>query len=232
MNSNSESGIVRLIDRVFPRMPDFYGRINDQCVLAVEAIEALVDFMETGTPEKADRVRALEKRGDELKARNQAILDKAFATPLDREDIFRAIVGIDHIINYAKTTVREMEVLELQPDPYMLEMAVLLKEGTEALQRGFAMLSTTPADADREAQAARKAERRTEKVYRRAIVELFKVDDLATMLDEKVEGAESRAMMTVIDIFKRREIYRHMSNGADRLAHAGDNLHDIVVKIA
>lgn len=232
MNSNSESGIVRLIDRVFPRMPDFYGLINEQCDLAVEAIEALVEFMETGTPEKADRVRELEKRGDDLKARNQLVLDKAFATPLDREDIFRAIVSIDHIINYAKTTVREIDILGLQPDPYMLEMAVLLRGGTESLQRGFAMLSTTPADAEGEARAARKAERNTEKVYRRAIVELFEVDDLARMLGEKVEGAEARAMMTVIDIFKRREIYRHISNGADRLAHAGDNLHDIVVKIA
>lgn len=232
MNAIRESGIIRLIERVFPRMPDFYRLINDQCDLAVEAMAALVEFMETGNREKADRVRELEKRGDELKARNEAILDKAFSTPLDREDIFRAIVSIDQIVNYAKTTVREMEVLELQPDHYMLEMAVLLKDGTEALRHGFAMLSTKPADAESEAQAARKAERRTEKVYRRAIVELFDAEKLARMPSEQVDGAPAGAMLAVIGIFKRREIYRHLSNGADRLAHAGDNLHDIVVKIA
>jgi len=232
MNSNSESRVTRLISRVFPRMPDFFGLMNDQCDLAVEAMQALVEFMATGATEKAERVRELEKRGDELKARNEAILDKAFATPLDREDIFRAIVSIDHIINYAKTTVREMEVLEVQPDQYLQEMAELLKVGAEALQRGFAMLSTTPAEAESEAQAARKAERRTEKVYRRAIAELFDAERLARIADEKVESAHAGAMMAVIEIFKRREIYRHLSNGADRLAHAGDNLHDIVVKIA
>jgi len=33
------------------------------------------------------------------------------------------------------------------------------------------------------------------------------------------------------EILKRREVYRHLSNGADRLARAGQTLHDIVVKI-
>ena len=39
-------------------------------------------------------------------------------------------------------------------------------------------------------------------------------------------------MFTVIEIFKRREIYRHLSNGAYGLARAGDRLHDIIVKIS
>jgi uncharacterized protein Yka (UPF0111/DUF47 family) len=232
MSSNSNSGIVRLIDRVFPRMPDFYSLINDQCDLAVKTMDMLVQYMETGDPSHAEKVRELEKQGDELKARNQEILDKAFATPMDREDIFRAIVSVDHIMNYAKTTVREMEVLDLEPDNYMLEMTVLLRNGTEALQGGFHKLSTAPAEAENNAQAARKAERSIEKAYRRALADLFQADDIMKMLNERMEGASIKAVMKVIDIFKRREIYRHLSNGADRLARAGDNLHDIVVKIA
>jgi hypothetical protein len=33
-----------------------------------------------------------------------------------------------------------------------------------------------------------------------------------------------------MDVFKKREVYRHMSNAADKLAGAGSCLHDIVVK--
>ena len=51
------------------------------------------------------------------------------------------------------------------------------------------------------------------KAYRRGIAELFQGDDY-------------------INMFKRREIYRHLSNAADRVAAAGNTLHDIVVKIA
>ena len=42
---------------------------------------------------------------------------------------------------------------------------------------------------------------------------------------------ETVALRTVIEIFKKREVYRHLANMADRLAHAGDTLHDIVVKM-
>jgi uncharacterized protein Yka (UPF0111/DUF47 family) len=80
--------------------------------------------------------------------------------------------------------------------------------------------------------AARKAERNTEKVYRAALVELFEADAMVAALHQKSEGAEAEAMLYVINMFKRREIYRHMSNTADRLEHAAGVLHDIVVQIA
>ena len=232
MSAKGTSRIARLVDRLFPRMPDFYSLIDDQCNLTVETMEEFVKYMGTGDPACADKVRELEKRGDLLKARNYEILDKAFATPMDREDIFRAIVGIDQIINYAKTSVREMEVLELRPDKYMLQMAMLLQEGAIALQQGFRKLSINPAAAEAHAQAARKAERRIEKVYRRAIAELFSVERITGPLATPADDAIEAAMVNIIEIFKHREIYRHLSNGGDRLAHAGDNLHDIVVKIA
>ena len=47
---------------------------------------------------------------------------------------------------------------------------------------------------------------------RRALADLFQGDDY-------------------INMFKRREIYRHLSNAADRMANCANTLHDIVVKI-
>ncbi|MGD8618757.1 MAG: DUF47 family protein [Gammaproteobacteria bacterium] len=232
MDANKNSVVTRLIDRVFPRMPDFYSLLNEQCDLAVEAMEVFVKFMEKGDNALAKQVRELEKRGDELKARNTDILSKSFSTPMDREDIYRAIASIDHIINYAKTTTREIEVLKVEPDKYMLELAMLLKEGAYALQRGYHKLSTNPNHADEDAHAARKAERSSEKVYRRALGELFRDDGYVSMLENQESDTRATEMHLVIDIFKHREIYRHLSNAADRLARAGEVLHDIVVKIS
>lgn len=232
MSAQSNSVVTRLVDRVFPRMPDFYGLINSQCELVCEAMGVFVDFMETGDKALGERVRAMEKEGDELKARNMAILGRAFATPMDREDIYRAVVTIDEILNYAKTTVREVEALEIEPDKYMADMARLLRDGSNALREGYAKLSSQPADADVNAAAARKAERNTEKVYRSALAELFHADEQINALGQKADKAEVDAMRYVIEIFKRREVYRHLSNAADRLEHAGGVLHDIVVQIA
>jgi hypothetical protein len=100
----------------------------------------------------------------------------------------------------------------LQPDKHSLQIALHIREGTDALAKGFARLATDPAGAGLDANAARKAERTVEKSYRRAITELFQGDDYLNM-------------------FKRRETYRHLSNAADRVADAARALDNIVVKL-
>jgi len=230
--SGSNSVVTRLVDRVFPRMPDFYGLINAQCDLICDAMNVFVEFMETGDPEIGARVRAMEKEGDDLKARNMEVLSRAFATPMDREEIYRAIVAIDEILNYAKTMVREVEALEVKPDEHMAQMARLIRDGSLALREGFAKLSSKPAEAEADAAAARKSERSTEKVYRAALAELFHADDHVEALDRRVDNAEANAMRYVIEIFKRREVYRHLSNAADRVEYGAGVLHHILVQLA
>jgi len=240
---------ARVVERVFPRMPDFYGLLNEQCSTLVESAGALVQFMQSGQQQYADRVRALEHAGDQLKLRNLDILHRAFSTPMDREDIYRAVFAIDNVLNYAKSTVREMTSLGLPPDNHTLAMAELLKRGADALQEGFTALERNPQKAEADADRARKTERETEKVYRAALAELFDANHyLATLtsaqraeaenvgvLLEPLGPARSAAMATglafMLEILKRREIYRHMSNAADRVAAAGDVLRDIIIKV-
>ncbi len=222
--------LKRLLHRIFPVAPDFHALLNDQCDLAVVATAKLKEFMQDGDPELAKAVRALEHEGDKLKARNLDVLNRSFATSFDRDDIDRAIRSIDEIMNYAKTTVREVEALRVVPDVAMAEMAALIHEGTESLRRGYALLGHNAEAAEAEATAAHKAERSTEKIYRRALSELFDGDRLtAVVLDAGAEGTVV-AMREVVRIFRRREVYRHLSNAADRVAIAGDFLHDTIVR--
>lgn len=232
MISDSNSIVTRLVDRVFPRMPDFYNLINEQCDILVEGMEAFVEYMGNCNDDTAAKVRLAEKRGDKIKNRNTDILNRAFATPMDREDIYRAITSLDKILNYAKTTTREMEALNLRPDKYMLEIATEYLNGVLALKAGFNKLSDNPSLAEEDARIARKTERNVEKIYRRALTNLFNVDEFVQNLDANKTGSKSEAMLAIVEMFKRRELYRHLSNGADRMAHAADILHDIIVKIS
>ncbi len=246
--ATSTSRFSRLLNAMFPRMPDFYGLLDDQSALAVRATAELVAFMETGDEVRATEVRRLEHEGDKLKARNIDVLHRSFSTPFDREDIHRAITAIDDGLNYAKTTVREMEILGIEPDARMLEMARFLHQGATALQSGFGRLKSRPSEAERDADAVRKTERRAEKIYRRAIAELFDPQQYARELAERRKqpgedlglllepmdrvacGAVVQGLSFVLEALKRREVYRHLSNASDHMAHAGDVLHDIVVK--
>jgi len=203
----------RLFERVFPQMPDFFGMLAEQCVQAAHTVGLLVEFMESGDPEIGKRIGQDEHEADRIKVRNIHVLNESFSTPMDREDIYRAIADLDEVVNYCKSTVSEMDLLGVKPDKHDLLMAVRLREGVASLVDGFVKLGKTPAAAAADADAARKAERHVEKHYRRALAELFQGEDY-------------------INMFKRREIYRHLSNAADRMAHCANTLHDIVVKIS
>jgi uncharacterized protein Yka (UPF0111/DUF47 family) len=236
--SSGNSVFARVVDRVLPKTPDFFGLVDEQCDMAVATIDELVVFMKTGKKKVGKHIRAMEKEGDELKRRNMDILNTAFSTPMDREDIYHAIVDVDHVMNYAKSTVREMQVFGIAPDKFTLQMAVILKEGTESLRTGFKNLRDNAILAEENALAARKAERNIEKLYGKALAKLFDVSDfIADMRTKKNDPAaevevEILALEHVMDTFKRREIYRHMSNAGDRLARAGSTLQNIAVKIA
>ena len=202
----------RLYERVFPTVADFFGMLAEQSANAAETTRLLVEFMETGDVTVSQKVRDDEHEADRIKAANLSVLSDAFSTPVDREALFRAITTLDDIVNYCKSTVVEMDMLGLQPDKHSLQIALHIREGTDALAKGFARLATDPAGAGLDANAARKAERTVEKSYRRAITELFQGDDYLNM-------------------FKRRETYRHLSNAADRVADAARALDNIVVKL-
>lgn len=237
MAMRSEFILVRMASRLPPWAPDFFALVDDQCDQAVKTMDELVTFMESHKNKSAKHVRRMEKEGDRLKRRNLDILNKAFSTPMDREDSYRAIVDIDELMNYAKSTVREMELFGVMPDRFTLQMAVELRQGTEALRQGFSMLRKDIILAEGGVEAAHKAERNVEKAYRRALVEFFDIDGVTAPAGASKRGSGGngdlyqQVLREVMDRMKRREIYRHLSNSADRLARAGNTLHDIVVKI-
>lgn len=212
MSESSQSFLKRFVARFFPQTPDFFALLNEQMDHMRQAADLLVGFMETGSIEAGARIIDAEHRADEIKVRNLQVLSEAFSTPMDREDIYRAVIGLDEVVNYCKATVNEMDVLGVKPDKYELDMAVRIRDGVIALQAGYSKLQKSSGAVAGECTSARKAERAVERIYRRALAELFHGDDY-------------------INMFKRREIYRHLSNAADRMAVCADTLHHMAVKM-
>lgn len=221
-----------MIDRLFPKATDFFGLLDAQCAILVEAVTVFNQFMTENSPELGARVLQLEHAGDDLKHRHMDELNRTFATPIDREDIVKAIVSLDDILGYAKTTVREMEILQVEPDLPMRQMAASILEGTLALQQGYSKLKKHPLEAEPHARRAHKTERRVEKIYRFAVSQLFDDQRLIESIELSEDHAVATAITGVVRMLRRRELYRHLSNAADRIEIAAEILHDIVVKIA
>ncbi|HTI33428.1 MAG TPA: DUF47 family protein [Miltoncostaea sp.] len=217
----------RLTARLAPRVPDFHGLLAAQCAVVVEALDELVAFASGGAAQHGERVRALEKEGDRREALTLDTLARAFATPIDRGAIYIAATAIDDVLNYAKTTVREIEVLGVPPDRWMAQMAAELRVGGEALRQGFVLLRDDPEAAHAQALAVHKSERTAEKTYRAAVADVLAPAHVREALGPggaRVEEAFEALMLAL----RRREVYRHLSNMADHLDTAARALLDIV----
>jgi uncharacterized protein Yka (UPF0111/DUF47 family) len=213
MPEASKTLFARILDRVFPKVPDFFHMLTEQTIMVAKTVDLLVEYMENGDPKVAEAVKQDVHEADLIKMRNLHELNDAFSTPIDREDIYRAIIALDDIVMYCKTTVHEMDVLGVTPDQFMRDISHCIKEGVTALTNGFAKLGNNPGFAAQDANLARQAERHAEKLYRVALPILFDGSDY-------------------INMFKRREIYRHLTNAAQHMALCANRLHDIVVKIS
>ncbi len=195
----------------------FLKLIQEQADLTLKGLEILVGYVDNPTTELAEEMRLREKEADEARRILIFELNKTFITPFDREDIFALSRAIDDILDYAYSTVTEITILNVTPTTYMSRMAKLLKDAAYEIQVGVSRLEDHPGVAGEHAQRAKALENKVEDIYREALADMF----------NNVTDA-----MQVVNILKMREVYRHLSNAADRGDEAANVIADIVVKIA
>jgi predicted phosphate transport protein (TIGR00153 family) len=195
----------------------FHKLIEEQASITHDGLRLLVKYLETQDSEIAEQLSLKEKEADEVRRILIEELNRTFVTPFDREDIFTLSRSIDDVIDYADSTVSEMVILKVQSTPYMLRIASLLKDAAYEIWHAVQRLPKHPGVAIDHAQRAKALENRVEAVYREAIADLF-------------SGPED--LHHVVEMLKMREVYRHLSNAADRGDEAANIIADIVVKKA
>ncbi len=196
--------------------PDrFINLLIQQAEFAVEGMQALQEFVKKRDDTLAKRVGEVEKEADEVRRILIDELNRTFVTPIDREDIFALSLSIDDILDYANTTIEEMAMLHVEPNAYIERMVSLLTDAAREINMGVTRLQDHPNVANDHAVRAKALENRMETVYREAIAHLFN---------------DPRDVDHVVEMLKLREIYRHLSNAADRGDNAANVIGDIVVK--
>jgi uncharacterized protein len=202
--------------RFFKRREDKFSKlIEEQASHTLDGLKLLVKYLETQDRELAEQLSLKEKEADEVRRILIDELNHSFVTPFDREDIFALSRSIDDVVDYADSTVSEMVTLKVQPTQYMQRMATLLKDAAYELYQAVLRLQKHPNVAIDHAQRAKALENRVEDVYREALADLF-------------SGPED--LHHVVEMLKLREVYRHLSNAADRGDEAANIIADVVVK--
>ena len=208
---------MRRIRNLFRSRQDrFLVLLVQQAEFAVEGSEMLLRYLNKPGEKFANRVRQIEKDADEVRRILVDELNQTFVTPMDREDIHALSRNLDDVVDYAYSTTEEMEILAIEPNEFLKRMASLLRDAAVELHLGMLRLDDHPGVANEHAQRAKALENRVERVYREAIADLF----------HQPEDIEH-----IMEILKLREVYRHLSNAADRGDEAANHLSDIVVKM-
>ena len=208
---------MSFLDRLRRRDDKFHQLLIGQARVTLEALESLVEFMETKDKAAGERIQRAEKEADELRRILIDELNNSFVTPFDREDIFALSRAVDDVLDYSDTTVDEMRLLEIEPNVYLRRMTSLLRDAGNEIHLAMLRIKDHPNVALDHATRAKALENRVESVYREAIADLF-------------SGPED--IHHVMEMLKLRETYRHLSNAADRGDEDANIIRDIVVKMS
>jgi len=195
-----------------PQSPDVLAILGRQAAVTQEAMAAFVAWAQ-GDEASALAVRELEHAADhEVRALRRA-LRVAFTTPVDAEDLYVLSWRLDRVLNGAKNTIMESEVMATPPDEALAAMAAAVAEAVDHLAAGLAHLDADGEEATASADAAIKCCRAIERHYRAAMSSLIDLEDLRVVI-------------------ARRELYRRVSRLGGDIVEVAERVWYAVVKEA
>jgi uncharacterized protein len=195
-----------------PESPDVLAMLSRQLDVTKEGVDALVKWAR-GDDSQIAVIRSLEHKGDEHKRELERALTTAFTTPIEPQDLYTLSRGVDWILNQSKDLIRESEVMACPPDEPIAQMCEALADSVHLLCEAVELAGAKAGGATERANAALRAERRVEKVYRDAMAALLDVADLR-------------------EVTARRELYRRLSRIGEEVVDAAERVWYIVVREA
>jgi len=199
-----------ILNRIFPSDYDFYGMLSRQADQTSVGVRTLISWLEAGASSDPIDLIKEENNGDLLRLDMERLLQEAFSTPFDRQDIYTVSRQMDHILNYTVSTAYEMRAFGVKPDEATMSMARSLLNGSELVARCVQMLKDNPAEAEKFIRRLREYEHDIEKTYVRNMALVF---------------AENDPIMAM----KKREIYHHLKDAGRNMSITVDVLHRIIV---
>ena len=195
-----------------PKGPDLLGLLRFQAGVTLAGMETFERWA-AGDQSAGPDVDRFEHEADAARRKLMAALRAAFVTPLEPEDIYELSERTDDIINGAKNTVRESELMATPPDAAMADMAGHMLRSMVALGAAFAALAEDADEATAQADAAIAAQRDLERSYRQAMSSLLMHSDF-------------------VELTARRELYRRCARIGDAAVRVSERIWYSVVKEA
>lgn len=223
-------GILKKISEIFvPKEIDFYKLMEEQADICVKGAETFKEFVINNTKTEKDyknridileykkKIGDIENEGDAKRYEISKKVAQTFITPIDKEDMLKITSAMDEILNYMDTGTKEIILFEIPSTEGMKEISELLYRSVNELKTSIYLFRDRKYnEVLKHALEAKKYENYVETVYRKELKKFF---------DDK------ELIKNISYVLKLREVYRHLSNTADKCDAAGNNLVDLATKM-
>lgn len=194
--------------------------LEEQSINLVNATESLVKMISecngnNVSEEKILHLKELEHKGDRITHNLFTILFQTFITPLDREDIAGLASTIDEVLDYTDGIADRFLLFNIKkPTSYMLDLSRILLSSTQEILFVVSILHKIKNTSDLITHGSniKKYEQQADIIYRKAIAELFEINNNA------------------IEIIKLKEIYENFESALDKCQDVSDIIEDIALK--
>ncbi len=199
-----------------PQEKQFFDDLESEAENVLQGARAFRAIFEdfTRLADHRKRIKDIEHRGDEIVHHIYESLNRAFVTPLAKEDLSGLASKLDDVLDYINGAATRLAVYEIdRPTKAMIDFAEIILKATQEIREGMTAVR------DRKAQDAVMA--RTIEVNR---LENVADDLLMTSLAEVFKSGDP------VKIIKFKDIYEYLEIVTDRCEDVANILEDIVVK--
>ena len=194
--------------------------LEQQSINLVNATESLVKIISVDKGERINeakilQIKELEHKGDNITHSLFTILIQTFVTPLDREDIASLASAIDEVLDYTDGIADRFLLFNIEkPTVYMIDLSKILFSSTQEILFVVNILHKIKNTSELITHCSniKKCEQEADKVYRKAIADLFETNNNA------------------IEIIKLKEIYENFESALDKCQDVSDIIEDIALK--
>lgn len=199
-----------------PQEKQFFDDLESEAENVLQGARAFRAIFEdfTRLADHRKKIKDIEHRGDEIVHHIYESLNRAFVTPLAKEDLSGLASKLDDVLDYINGAATRLAVYEIdRPTKSMVDFAELILKAAEQLRAGITAV--------RSPKAKDSVMACTIEVNR---LENVADDLLMTSLSEVFKSGDP------VKIIKMKDIYEYLEIVTDRCEDAANILEDIVVK--
>jgi len=203
--------------RILPREEKFFHFFLDQVSIITEASDLLLEGSRAGNTTltvAAQKIVALEQRGDEVIHEIYEKLNQTFITPIDPEDIHAVGSRLDDVLDGIEEAAHRMTAYRLEPIPGpAIDLCLIVQSSAHVLKLAFDALSKNQNEIlQKQCIEINRLEGTADEVFRTAMASLFRTETNA------------------IELLKHKEVFEILEEITDRCEDVADALQNVAVK--